>query len=67
LKLIISAGIKEVFYETSFNSGEKALVRDSFVNEGLVTIKQVQLSENIAKKAASFLLSSISVSDFVNT
>lgn len=67
LKLIISAGIKEVFYETSFNSGEKALVRDSFINEGLVTIKQVQLSENIAKKAASFLLSSISVSDFVNT
>jgi dCMP deaminase len=67
LKLIISAGIKEIFYETSFNSGEKALVRDSFVNEGLVTIKQVQLSENIAKKAASFLLSSISVSDFVNT
>ncbi len=64
LKLIISAGIKEVFYETSFNSGEKALVRDSFVNEGLVTIKQVQLSENIAKKAASFLLSSISVSKF---
>jgi len=67
LKLIISAGIKEIFYETSFNSGEKALVRDSFVNEGLVTIKQVQLSENIAKKAASFLLSSISVSDFANT
>ncbi|MTJ07272.1 dCMP deaminase family protein [Anabaena sp. UHCC 0204] len=67
LKLIISAGIKEIFYETSFNSGEKALVRDSFVHEGLVTIKQVQLSENIAKKAASFLLSSISVSDFANT
>ncbi|MDB9457061.1 hypothetical protein PN480_17015 [Dolichospermum circinale CS-1225] len=67
MKLIISAGIKEVFYETSFNSGEKALVRDSFINEGLVTIKQVQLSENIAKKATSFLLSSISVSDFVNT
>lgn len=63
LKLIISAGIKEVFYETSFNSGEKALVRDSFIKEGLVTIKQVQLSEVIAQKAASFLLSSTSVSN----
>ena len=67
LKLIISAGIKEIFYETSFNSGEKALVRDSFVNESLVTIKHVQLSEHIAKRAASFLLSSISVSDFVRS
>ncbi|BAZ82478.1 MAG: dCMP deaminase family protein [Sphaerospermopsis sp.] len=63
LKLIISAGIKEVFYETSFNSGEKALVRDSFIKEGLVKIKQVQLSEVIAQKAASFLLSSTSVSN----
>jgi dCMP deaminase len=64
LKLVISAGIKEVFYETSFNSGEKALVRDSFVNEGLVTINQVKLSEVIAQKAASFLLNSTSVSNF---
>ncbi|MTJ15028.1 dCMP deaminase family protein [Anabaena sp. UHCC 0187] len=63
LKLIISAGIKEVFYETSFNSGEKALVRDSFVNEGLVNIHQVQLSESIAKKASSSLLCSTSMSD----
>ncbi|WP_413172634.1 deoxycytidylate deaminase [Anabaena azotica] len=63
LKLVISAGIKEVFYETSFNSGEKALVRDSFVNEGLVTINQVKLSEVIAQKAASFLLTSTSVSN----
>ncbi|MGM3306862.1 deoxycytidylate deaminase [Anabaena sp. WFMT] len=63
LKLIISAGIKEVFYETSFNSGEKALVRDSFVNEGLVTINQVKLSEAIAQKAALFLLTSTSVSN----
>ena len=63
LKLVISAGIKEVFYETSFNSGEKALVRDSFVNEGLVTINQVKLSEVIAQKAASFLLTSTSISN----
>jgi dCMP deaminase len=63
LKLVISAGIKEVFYETSFNSGEKALVRDSFVNEGLVTINKVKLSEVIAQKAASFLLTSTSISN----
>jgi dCMP deaminase len=56
LKLIISAGIHEVYYETSFNSGESALVRDSFVKERLVSLKQVQLSEIIAKSASSLLL-----------
>ncbi|NEU72622.1 dCMP deaminase family protein [Hassallia byssoidea VB512170] len=62
LKLIISAGIKEVFYETAFNAGEKALVRDSFVNEGLVILKQVKLSESTAKRATDlFLLFSTSV------
>jgi dCMP deaminase len=62
LKLIISAGIKEVFYETPFNVGEKALVRDSFVDEGLVILKQVTVSEAIAKRAADlFLLFSTSV------
>ncbi|MDF5713499.1 MAG: dCMP deaminase family protein [Rhizonema sp. NSF051] len=61
LKLIISAGIKEVFYETLFNGGEKALVRDSFVSEGLVTLKQIQLSEATTQKAAQFLLNPTSV------
>ena len=61
LKLIISAGIREVFYETAFNSGNNAIVRDSFIDEGLVTFKQIQLSEEIAKKAALFLLSPTSV------
>jgi len=61
LKLIISAGIQEIYYETPFNSGEKALVRDSFIDEGLVTIKQIQLSEPIAQTAASFLLNPTSV------
>lgn len=56
LKLIISAGIREVFYETSFNSGEKALVRDSFISEGLVILTQVKLSEATAQRAASSLL-----------
>ncbi|MFN6473120.1 MAG: deoxycytidylate deaminase [Nostoc sp. SerVER01] len=64
LKLIISAGIKEIFYETPFNGAEKTLVRDSFVNEGLVKLKQVKLSEPTAKRAASFLLSSTSVVSF---
>ena len=61
LKLIVSAGIREVFYETAFNSGNNAIVRDSFVNEGLVKFKQIQLSEEIAKRAAFFLLSPTSV------
>ncbi|MEA5596457.1 dCMP deaminase family protein [Rivularia sp. UHCC 0363] len=61
LKLVISAGIKEVFYETTFNSGEKALVRDSFIQEGLVTLKQIHLSQEITQKAANFLLSPTSV------
>lgn len=61
LKLIISAGIKEVFYETLFNAGEKALVRDSFVSEGLVTFKQIQLSVATTQKAAQFLLNPTSV------
>ena len=61
LKLIISAGIKEVFYETVFNSGEKAALRDMFVSDGLVTLKQIQLSETIAKMGASSLLSPTSV------
>ena len=61
LKLIISAGIREVFYETVFNSGEKAEVRDSFINEGLVKMNQIELSEAIAKKATSFLLNPTSI------
>jgi dCMP deaminase len=60
LKLIISAGIREVFYETSFNTGNSILVRDSFINEGLVTLKQIQLSEITAQRAALFLLRPVS-------
>lgn len=61
LKLIISAGIKEVFYETSFNTGSKSLVRDSFINEGLVTLTQIQLSESAIQKAALFLMNPTSI------
>ena len=55
LKLIISSGIKEVFYETAFNSGEKAALRDLFIKDGLVTLKQISISDKIAQKATKFL------------
>lgn len=61
LKLIISAGIQEVFYETTFNKGEKAMVRDIFVSEDLVKLKQIHLSEEITNKAANFLLKPTSI------
>ncbi len=61
LKLIISTGIKEVFYETDFNSGEKLILRDSFVKDGLVKLHKMSISDNIAQKAASFLLKPISI------
>ena len=65
LKLIISTGIKEVFYETIFNDGEKAMVRDLYINDGLVTLKQIDLSEEITQKGASFLLNPTSVSTMI--
>ncbi|ACK69168.1 CMP/dCMP deaminase zinc-binding [Gloeothece citriformis PCC 7424] len=61
LKLIISAGIKEVFYETDFNKGEKVLVRDAFLKDGLVTLTKITLSEETAKRASLFLLNPTSV------
>jgi dCMP deaminase len=60
LKIIISAGIKEVFYETDFNSEKKTLVIDSFIKDGLVTLKKIRLSEETVKRAALFLLNSTS-------
>jgi dCMP deaminase len=61
LKTIISAGIHEVFYETEFNVGDKALVRDSFVGERLVTLKQIKLSPDTIKKAVLFIENPTSV------
>jgi dCMP deaminase len=61
LKLIISAGIKEVFYETSFNFGDKLIVKDLFVEDGLITLHQISVSDSIAQKTASFLLKPISI------
>ena len=61
LKLIISAGIKEVFYETDFNSGSKAVVRDSFIAGGLVNLHQMSIRPELAKNIAEFLLNPASI------
>lgn len=57
LKLIISAGIREVFYEAPFGNGSSSLVRDSFVSEGLVVLNQIHLPRSVAQDAALFLTS----------
>mgnify|MGYP006272259287 CR=1 FL=1 len=67
LKLIISAGIREVFYETPFNTGNKAIVRDSFINDNLVTLAQIQISEDTIKRATLFLSNPTSIARFVET
>ncbi|MEP0886924.1 dCMP deaminase family protein [Leptolyngbya sp. PL-A3] len=63
LKLIISAGIREVFYETPFMSEKSATVRDSFIVEGLIQVNKIQLSQAIAEKSAMSLLKTTSVVD----
>lgn len=61
LKLIISAGIKEVFYETDFNTGDKVLVRDAFCRDGLVKLEKIALSLDTAQRASLFLIYPTSV------
>ncbi len=61
LKLIISAGIQEVFYETDFNKGKKVLVRDAFVQDNLVSLTQIKLSPETVKRASFFLLNPTSL------
>jgi dCMP deaminase len=56
LKLIISAGIKEVFYEADFNSGKKLLVRDSFIADNLVRLEKMSVRKELASNVAQFLL-----------
>ncbi|MBC1237636.1 MULTISPECIES: deoxycytidylate deaminase [Nostoc] len=63
LKLIISAGIKEVYYETPFVGRANARVRDIFLEEGLIQIKQIHLSQEIAEKASLSLLRPTSILD----
>lgn len=63
LKLVMSAGIREIYYETPYSSKTSAQVRDLFVQEGLIQIKQIYLSPAIAAKAARSLLKPTSVLD----
>lgn len=63
LKLVISAGIHEVFYEAPFMSESSAVVRDSFIEEHLVKLKQISLPEGIAEKACRFLLNPTSTTE----
>jgi dCMP deaminase len=67
LKLVISSGIKEVFYETKFNTGDNVKVRDLFLNDGLVKLTQIQVSEPTAKRATAFLLNPTSVESSANS
>lgn len=62
LKLVISAGIKEVNYETPFNNEKSIFIRDSFVQEGLIKLRRVKVSEEIAERAAFYLTNLTSVS-----
>jgi len=55
LKLVISAGIREVYYETAFNKGNNADLCQSFVAEGLVTLKQIKVSPSVLERANLFL------------
>jgi dCMP deaminase len=61
LKLIISAGIQEVFYEIDFNSGEKIMVRDAFIQDNLVKLHKITIPVNVAEKASKFLTRPISL------
>jgi dCMP deaminase len=61
LKLVISAGITEVFYETNFNSGDKLIVRDAFVADNLVKLNSMKVRDNVAQKASIFLTEAVSI------
>ncbi len=61
LKLIISAGIREIYYETSFNTGDNLKVRDFFIGDGLVKLTQIQVSAATAQRSAAFLLNPTSI------
>lgn len=59
LKLIISAGISTVYYETSFRRTENRPLRDDFIAQGLVTLTQITLSPESAAMSASVFISAI--------
>ncbi|MEN9218966.1 MAG: dCMP deaminase family protein [Gloeomargarita sp. DG_2_bins_126] len=53
LKLIISAGIREVVYETAFHGDNT--VQAGFITEGLVQMRQVTLTPAVLRRALEFL------------
>jgi dCMP deaminase len=61
LKIIISAGIREVFYETTFNSGDNLKVRDFLLQDSSIELVKIQVSEATAQRSATFLLNPTSV------
>jgi dCMP deaminase len=61
LKLIISAGIDRVCYETPFNSGDNARVRDFLLQGSTIEIGAIGVPLEIAHHAASLLLEPTSV------
>ena len=61
LKLIISAGIRDVFYETNFNSGDNLKVRDFLLQGSAISLIQIQVSDATATRSAAFLLNPTSV------
>ncbi len=60
LKLIISAGIKEVYYETHFNTGDKVTVRDYYVQDKLVNLYQMSIRDSVSFNASEFLVKPVS-------
>lgn len=60
LKLVISAGIKEVFYETDFNLGDRLTVRDYYVQDKLVNLHKMVIRDGVAHKASQFLVVPVS-------
>jgi dCMP deaminase len=61
LKIIISAGIRDIFYETKFNTGDNLTVRDFFIGDGLVTLTQISVSAATASRSANFILNPTSI------
>lgn len=64
LKIIISAGIREVFYETTFNTGDNIKVRDFLLKDSSIELIPIIVSEATAKRSAAFLLNPTSVESF---
>jgi len=64
LKLIISAGIKEVYYESDFNVGTKVKVREYYVKDQLVNLHKISVGEGVALTASKFLTEPVSQKTF---